>query len=156
MKISFLSYISRPLRTNRRVAWCIVSLICLLAGSYLVGRYFGLLAVVLLGIASVLVAGAAYARFNRNKHNELRSAPITQSVVRITSAWDYRPRAVIRRDTPIDLAAAQIAEALTSSPSAPNENDNVWFNFTNAEPTVEAATTKSAVSGNGHGVSGYD
>ena len=142
--------------TNRRNRWWIISLICLLAGTYFVGHHFGLLAIVVLGLAGLLIGGAARAFVNWNKVNREQRAPAKRSLPQITLGWDYRPRAVIRRDTPIDLAAAETAEVLSSSPSAPNENDNVWFNFTNAELTVGEGTIKASSGDNEGAVAAYD
>jgi hypothetical protein len=71
-----------------------------------------------------------------------------KNMPQITSGWEYRPRDVTRRNAALAThAEAETAEVVPSGSSAPNENDNFWFNFTNFEPTAEEATIK---------VSGYD
>jgi uncharacterized membrane protein YeaQ/YmgE (transglycosylase-associated protein family) len=101
------------------IAFVIICVLAGLCGSYLLGKYFGLLVVMLLGIVGILLAAAAYALLNyRTKIDET-------TVVPITSGWDYRPTAN-RRSTAIHKATAETAEGLGSS--ARNENDYVWFN----------------------------
>jgi hypothetical protein len=156
MKISFLTYTAGALLTNRRVAWCIVSLGCLLVGSCLVGQHFGVLAVVLLGIVGILLGGVANAFLDRKKADRTRSARVNKTVPGITSGWDYRPRGVIPRYAAVVRAAAETAELRSSGPCAPNENDNIWFNFTNPHPKAEDAETTAPSSSNGHGLSTYD
>lgn len=141
MKISLLSYISRLLLTNRRVAWCLVSLISLLGTSYFVER-FGLLAFVLLVVASIFIGGAVViALRSRNRFQGTRTVFRMKNMPQITFGWDYRPRNVIRGDAAVTPnGGGEMTQDLSSSPATLNENDNVWFNFTNPETTLEEAT----------------
>ena len=66
------------------------------------------------------------------------TAPPVSEVTQITSDWDYRPRGEIRRKVALDCEREGTPDVV--GPSTPNENDDVWFNFTNAKPTVEKAT----------------
>jgi len=103
--------------------------------------FFGLLVIVVLGIAGILVGGGAYAMRNRNKIHGARRADVQKRVPQITSVWDYRPRAVTLRDAAVspDVKSETVQE-FSSGPAALSEHDDVWFNFTNPETTVEKAT----------------
>ena len=132
---------------NRRVVWCVASLICLLGTSYLVGRHFGLPAFVLLGLAGIFIGRTVSALPNRNTFEETHTVLRIKNVPQETSGWDYRPRDVIRREAALERGGPGTPTAVSSISSTLNENDNVWFNFTNPEPTVEEATTKDAIVG---------
>lgn len=142
MKIPLLSYVSRLLLTDRRVAWCIVSLISLLGISYFVERRFGLLAFLLLDVAGIFIGGAAViALRSRNRFQGTRNVFRMKNLPQISSGWDYRPRNLIRGDaaiTPNERGGKGAGPGLP--PAMLNENDNVWFNFTNPETTLEEAT----------------
>jgi hypothetical protein len=140
--------------TKRRVALCIVSLICLLAGSYLVGRYFALLVIVLLGTAGLLVGRVVGASRMRNKIDGTDTAVRLKNGPQVTLAWDYRPKRAIERETAFEWGGAGTAEVV--SPSALNENDNVWFNFTKAEPAAGRGGDKAPLLGNARAGSTYD
>ena len=107
------------------IAFVIICFLAGLCGSYFLGKHFGLLAIMLLGVVGILLAAAGYAWLNWNKIDTTSAAPIKKSVPRIRSGWDYRPRNAIRRSTAIDDVATETAEVLGSS--ARNENDYVWF-----------------------------
>jgi hypothetical protein len=156
MKISFLNCSLGAWLTKRQVAWCIVSLVYLLVGSYLVGRHFGLVVIVLLGIATILIAGAARAFLKWNKVDREQSGPAKEDLQQITLGWDYRPKGSFLGHTVVANTGAKAAEALSATPPTPNENDNVWFNFKNPEPTLEQAPTTAPLSGDARKVSRYD
>jgi hypothetical protein len=158
MKISFPTCGSGVWLANKPVTWCVISLICLLVASYLVGRYFGLLIVLLFSIAGILIALAVNARLSSNNADQVETAPVWNDAPQITAGWDYRPRGKIRRSADVDLAA-ETAEDPSSSRSAINEN--VWFNALDCsavvpEPIVENATEKAPLSDCADVVSVYD
>jgi len=158
MKISFSNSGSNVLLANRQITWCIVLLICLLSGSYLVGRYLGLLVVLLLSTAGIVIARTVSARLNADKSAEVETAPSWNDTPQITAGWDYRPRRAIRRCAYAD-SAAETAGGPSSTSSAVNEN--VWFNALDrsaAEPQsmIEDATGKVPLSDCADVVSLYD
>jgi uncharacterized membrane protein YeaQ/YmgE (transglycosylase-associated protein family) len=154
------------------IAFIIICFLVGLCGSYLPGNHFVLLAIMVLGIVSILLGGAVYAWFNRNEVDGTRRVRVNKSVPQITSGWDYRPREAIRRYTAIDRAPAETAEVVSARPSARNENDYVWFNplecsahtFIDGSPDVPGAHDESALVANrdtactvdDEGVSRYD
>jgi hypothetical protein len=142
MKMSLLSYISRPLLTKRPVAWCIVSLASLLGTSYFLERRFGFLAFLLLAVVSIFIGGVAViALRSRNRFQGTRTVFRMKNMPQITSGWDYRPRDVIRGDAAVTPSGgAEMVQNPSSSPATLNESDDVWFNFINPETTVEEAT----------------
>jgi len=125
MKISFPNWSLHGSSINRQVTWCIVSIICLLAGSYIVGRYLGLLVVLLLVVAGTVISRAVRARLNSNNSYQQETAPSWTDTPQITAGWDYRPRRAIRRRVDLHLAA-ETSEVLT--PDRFVTNDDVWFN----------------------------
>src|SRR5262249_44604565 len=142
--------------TNRRVALCIVSLICLLAGSYLVSPYFGPLVMVLLASLGPLVGrGVAESRTTDKVEGTGRAVQL-KNLRQVTLVCDYRPKRAVGRDTAFECVGAETAQMVSSSPAASNENDNVWFNFTNSEPTARGSDDKALLSGNTHPASVYD
>ena len=90
---------------------------------------------------------------NRNRVQLTDTVLPMQNVSQITPGWDYRPRGIVRQDAAFDCGRVETAEVAGSSMS--KENDDVWFNFTNAEPAVEQPPT-AAVSRDGRQVSMYD
>ncbi len=158
MKISFPNWSLHGSSINRRITWCVVSIICLLAGSYLVGRYLGLLVVLFLVVAGTVISTAVRARLNSNNSGQQETAPSWTDTPQITAGWDYRPRRTIRRR--VDLhPAAESAKDANSSRSAANEN--VWFNSLDCsavypEPTIEDATAQTPLSDCADVVSMYD
>ncbi len=158
MKISFSNWGLDVSSINRRVTWCIILLSCLLAGSYVLGRYFGLLVVLLLAIAGIVIARAGSARLNSNNSDEVETAPVWKDGPEVTAGWDYRPKRAIRRLVDVDLAA-ETAEDPSSHRSVANEN--VWFNALDCaavapEPIVEDATEKAPFSDHAYVASTYD
>ena len=129
--------------TNRRVALCIVSLICLLAGGYLVSPYFGLLVMVMLATLGPLVGRGVAVSRTTNKVEETGTAVQSRNLRQVTVAWDYRPKRAVGRDTAFECVGAETAEMVSSSPAASNENDNVWFNFANLDPTLDEPMKKT-------------
>jgi len=81
---------------------------------------------------------------NRNTVRVTETALPMQNVPQITPAWDYRPRGVVRQDAPLDGGGARNTELAGTSMS--KENDDVWFNFTNAEPAAEQAPLTAPLS----------
>ena len=154
MKIFFCSLGSWL--TNRQVARCSITLICLLAGTYFVGHHFGLLAIVVLGLAVILIGGAVGAFLNWSRVEGTHIALRMKNAPQVMSGWDYRPRDVIRREAAFECGGPVTPTAVSSISSTLNENDNVWFNFTKPEPTVEEATTKAPLSSDACAVSRYD
>jgi hypothetical protein len=157
MKISFSNWSLGAWLTNKQAAWRIVALICLLAGSYLVGGYLGFLVGLLLGIAGIMLARTT-ARLNANNSEQVERVPGWEDVPQVTSRWDYRPRRALRRRVDADLAA-ETAEGLSAQRSVVNEN--VWFSALNClavdpEPTVEVGTEKAPLPDCADVVSMYD
>jgi hypothetical protein len=158
MKISFLNRNLGASSMNRRPTWCIISLICLLAGGYLVGSYVGLLVCLLMGVAGILIAVVVRARLNSNNYDRVETAPNWKDGPQVTAGWDYRPRGAIRRRVDVDLPA-ETANGPSSRLSAVNEN--VWFNALDCsavapEAIVENATEKAPLSDCADVVSVYD
>jgi hypothetical protein len=148
MKISFPKYGPRELLTRQQGATRIISFVAIVVfagvcGSYLLGNKLWLLTIAVLGIAGILLLlGARAVIFpSQSKVDETPSAPIEESVPRLTPQWDYRPRKPIRARATLDSPSAETSDGLSSDPFG--MNDNVRFDFENPEPTVEDATTKA-------------
>jgi hypothetical protein len=145
--------------SKRRVAWCIISLICLLTGSYFVGRYWGLLIVLLLGVVGIMIGSVVSARLEPdNNFDQPETAPGWRDTRQIPAGWDYRPRGAIRRRADVHMAAETAAD---SSPSRSAVSEDVWLNALDSsaldrEPTVEEAAPKAPFSGDVSKVSRYD
>jgi hypothetical protein len=100
-----------------------------------------LFGIVPLGIAAILVSRAAYALRNRSKIHVTHDVRIEKSVPQITSVWDYRPRDVALRDATAArnrTAEPEKTHHSSPSPSAPNENADVWFSFASQDPDVRS------------------
>jgi hypothetical protein len=142
MKISFSNFGSS---SNRRVTWYAISLVSLLAGSYLVGRYWGLLIVLLLGVVGIMIGRVVSARLESNNNfDRPQTVPAWKETPQIIR-WDYRPRGAARRRADIDLVAET---ATDSGPSRSAANENTWLDALDSsaldpEPTVEEATQKA-------------
>ena len=52
-------------------------------------------------------------------------------------------RESVRRHAAVDAARAETVETLSSSPSAVDANNAVWFDFINPDRAVEDARTKA-------------
>jgi hypothetical protein len=146
MKISFSNWGLDVSSINGRVTWCVILLSCLFAGSYVLGRYFGLLVVLLLAIAGIVIARAGSARLSSNNSDEVETAPVWKDGPQVTAGWDYRPKSAIRRLVDVDLAA-ETAEDPSSHRLVANEN--VWYNALDCaavapEPIVEAPLSDCA------------
>ena len=119
------------------------------------GHHFGLVAIVVLGVAGLLIGGAARALFNRNRLSEAHKVPIKQNLPRITSGWDYRPKEAIRRFAAAQGAGRETAKLLTPRVAKDNSNnvlfDDRWLEFEadslvhadNVDSTVEEARTNA-------------
>ena len=81
---------------------------------------------------------------NRNRVLLTNTALPMQTAPEIRSEWDYRPRDAVRLDAAFEGGSVQPAEI--AGTSASKENDDVWFNFTNAEPPVEEAPITAMLS----------
>jgi len=147
MKIPFCNSWCRTWLAKKQIRWCVVSLICLLCGTYLVGRHFSFLTFLILAFAIILTGRAAGARPNRNGVEKTSSAVWKENAPQITLTWDYRPKKTNRRDTPFWCEEEETAGIAGSGSSPPNHTGDVWFNFTNPEPTPEDPPSVAPLSG---------
>src|SRR6266404_270282 len=169
MKIFFANYSSGTLLTKKRSVRRIISfiVICFFAGlcaNYLLGNNFVSLAIMVLGIAGILVGGAVSVLFNRNKAGVARGTRTRKYTPQIKSGWDYRPRKAIRPYTGPNSAGAEASEVLSPEPFAINNNS--WFNddslecaahtFINLDPTVGDVMAKAPLPVHAGTVSAYD
>jgi uncharacterized membrane protein YeaQ/YmgE (transglycosylase-associated protein family) len=169
LKILFPKHGSGAFLTGKQGAPYIISfiVICFFAGlcaSYLLGNNFGLLAIMVLGIAGILAGGAVSVLFNRNKAGVARGTRRTKYTPQIKSGSDYRPKEATRAYAAVDSAGAETSEVLAPEHFA--INNNVWFNndsleyaahtFVNVDPTVGNVTTKARLPGHTCAVSAYD
>jgi hypothetical protein len=155
MKIAFPSWSLSLLSSNKLVTWCIISLICL-ATSYLVGKYLGLLIVLSLGVVGIVIGRVVSTRPNSNNSDQEEMAPSWTEVSQITAGWDYRPRAVSRRNAAFERGGPRLTDAVNSNFLAADENPDLWLNFANPSPVVEEATTNAKLSDDASAVSMYD
>jgi len=93
---------------------------------------------------------------NRQSVQVTHSALSMHNEPEITSGWDYRPRRINRREAAFDRGGSGTSTAESSSPSTPNENDDVWFDFINREPTVEHTSSIGPLSGDARKLPEYD
>jgi len=93
---------------------------------------------------------------NRQSVQVTHSALSMHNEPEITSGWDYRPRRINRREAAFDRGGSGTPTTENSSPSTPNENDDVWFDFINPEPTAEQAPPSVPLSADARRVSRYD
>jgi len=157
MKISVPNWSLSLLSTNKLVTWCIISLICILAGSYLIGGYIGLTVVVLLGVAGVVIARAFSARRNSNNNfDRLETASDWTGTPQITAGWDYRPRAVSRRNAAFERGGPGLTDAVDSNFLTADENRDLWLKFANPSSVAEEATTNAKLSDDASAISRYD
>jgi uncharacterized membrane protein YeaQ/YmgE (transglycosylase-associated protein family) len=169
LKILFPKYASNTLLARKRGTPCIISLLIIaffagLCGGYLLENNFSFLAIMMLGIAGILVAGTVSFLLNGTKVDGARGTRIKKNARQNKSGWDYRPRNMIRPYAGADSARAQTSEVL--SPESFAINNNVWLNngslecaartFMNLEAMVEDATTKAPLSDHKSTVSAYD
>ena len=147
MKVPFCNSWRRTWLAKKQIRWCVVSLICLLCGTYLVGRHFSFLTFLILAFAIILTGRAAGARPNRNGVEKTSSAVWKENAPQITLTWDYRPKKTNRRDTPFWCEEEETAGIAGSGSSPPNHTGDVWFNFTNPEPTPEDPPSFAPLSG---------
>ena len=171
MKIFFPKNSSGAFLNRKRGARCVISSTIIdffagLCGSYLLENNFWLLAIALLGIASVLLSlgGAGSAVLGWREVEETRSTRIRKYAPQITSGWDYRPRKAIRRYPAVASAGTETSEVLSPEPFA--INNNVWLSndsreyaphgFFNLDTTVEDSTAKAPLSDHESAVSTYD
>lgn len=93
---------------------------------------------------AIWLTRAVSALRKRNNVQVTDTALPMQNMPQITPGWDYRPRGVVRKDAAFDCGGTRTAEVAGTSTS--KENDDVWFNFTNAEPTAEHAAITAPLS----------
>ena len=142
MKISFPKYGPGELLMRKRGVTRIILFVALaflpVCGSYLLGNKFWLLAIVVLGIAGILLGlRAAAAIFLEQKNvDEAPSAPIKEDVPRFTPQWDYRPRKPIRARAALDSPNTETSDGLSSDPFG--INDNAWLNANSLESVAPA------------------
>jgi hypothetical protein len=92
-----------------------------------------------------------------NWHNAERTLTAARKKnVQITPGWDYRPRESVRRHAAADAARAKTAETLSSSSSATDANNVVWFDCIHPDPIVGDVRAKTLSSAREHTVSTYD
>ena len=106
--------------------------------------------------AGISIRVAINPLLNWRKAERAQTAARKKNMPQITPGWDYRARESVRRHAAVDAARAETVETLSSSPSAVDANNAVWFDFINPDRTVEDARTKAPLSGNGYAVSKYD
>jgi hypothetical protein len=106
--------------------------------------------------AGISIRAAMNALPNWRKAQQAQTAARKKNMPQITPGWDYRPRESVRRHAAVHAARAETVETLSSSPSAVDANNAVWFDFINPDRTGEDARTKAPLSGNGYAVSKYD
>jgi hypothetical protein len=149
MKISFPKYGPGELLIKKlgapSIIWSMmIGFFAGLCGSYLLKNHFWLLMIAVLSAVSILLClGAAMVIFlNLRKVDgaptaiEAPSASIKESVPRITSQWDYRPRKAILASPVFDSTGAETSEVLSSDSFG--INNNVWCND-NSLPGAAAA-----------------
>ena len=157
MKISFPKYGVGELITRKRGAIGIISFVAiaflLVCGSYLFGNKLWLLAIVMLGIAGILLClrAAAAIFLEQNKVVEAPSAPIQENLPRFTPQWDYRPRKPIRARATPDSPSTETPDGF--SPDRFGINDNVWLKdnsfesvaptFVSGPPEIEETITEA-------------
>jgi hypothetical protein len=131
MKISFPKYRPGELLTRKRGATGIISFVAiaflLVCGSYLLGNKLWLLAIVMLGIAGILLylRAAAAIFLEQNKVVEAPSAPIKEDLPRFTPQWDYRPTKSIRARAALDSSSTEKADGMGSDLAV---TENAWSN----------------------------
>lgn len=118
---------------TRIISFVVIAFFAGVCGSYLLGHKLWLLTIGVLGIAGILLClDAAVAIFlNQRKVNEAPSAPVEESVPRLTAQWDYRPRKPIRARAALDSASTETSDDLSSDLFV--TNDTVWCNDNSLE-----------------------
>jgi hypothetical protein len=106
--------------------------------------------------AGISIRAAINALMNSLKAERTQTAARKRNVPQITPGWDYRPRESVRRHAAVDVARAETAETLSSSPAVVDASNVISFDFINVDPTVEEVTTKAPLSGHESAVSMYD
>jgi hypothetical protein len=93
---------------------------------------------------------------NQNKVERAQTTARKRNLPQIAAGWDYRPRESVRRHAVVDAAQAETAETQSSSPSAVDANNVVWFDLINPDPVIEDARTKAPLRGRAYASSKYD
>jgi hypothetical protein len=106
--------------------------------------------------AGVSIRAAINALLHWRNAEPAQTATRKKNMPQITPGWDYRARESVRRHAAVDATRAETVETVSSSPSAVDVNNAVWFDFINPDRTVEDARAKAPLSVNGHAVSKYD
>lgn len=140
--------------TNRQIKWWIVSLGCLLGASYLVGRHFGFLFFLILATAGISIGSAVTAYLNWNRGKGTPAVLWMKNAPQITRTWNYRPKAINRRDASFESEGTGTVGIAGSSSSAPTENSDVWFDFITSEPKAKDAPSIAGPSEDAGKISG--
>jgi hypothetical protein len=77
------------------------------------------------------------ALLKRLKVERAQTAHARKNVSQIGSEWDYRPKRANRRYAAFDVARAETAETVSSTASAADTNNMIWFDFIGSDPAVE-------------------
>ena len=145
MKSSFSNRSLSGWLNKRPIRWWIVSLGSFFGGSYLVTRYFGVLAFLLLAIAAICIGSAVTAYLNWNRLKGTHTILWIKNAPQITRTWDYRPKDIKQRNAAFEREQEQAARITGLSSAAPNENEDVWHNFISPEePTEHASSSEDA------------
>ena len=102
--------------------------------------------------AGISVRAAINGLLNWHKAERAQTAARKKNVPQITPGWDYRPRGSVRRHTAVDAARTETAETLSSSSSAVDANNVVWFDCIHPDPAVGDVTAKTLSSAREHTV----
>ena len=113
--------------------------------------------------AGISIRAVIKGLLKRHNAERAQTAHREKNLPQITTGWDYRPRKANRRYA-VGRAEAETVEVLSQGPSAPNENDNAWFNalegaahtFIDPDPTAKDARTKALLSSHAYTSSTYD
>lgn len=130
MKVFFPERCSGPLLPKIRGAPRMVALIitCIFAGAsgtYLLGKNFVSLAIVVVGVGGLLVCAAVIGLLRQGTAYAVRSALMKRKALRIRSEWDYRAKEKTRTFAAIGSAARERIEFTSPKPFA--FNDHIWF-----------------------------
>jgi len=96
------------------------------------------------------------ALLKRLKVERAQTAHARKNVPQIGSGWDYRPKQGHRRYAAVDAARAETVEPLSSTASAADANNMIWFDFIGSDPAVEDARAKTPLWDRSPAGSGYD
>src|SRR5262249_56991678 len=92
MKIPFCNSWCRTWLAKKQIRWCIVSFVCLLCGTYLVGRHFSFLTFLILAFAIILTGRTAGGRPDRDRGEKKTSAGLEGKAPPNTPTGGYWPQ----------------------------------------------------------------